>query len=109
MPAWFYILRLQSGTLYPGATTDLPRRWKEHTAGTACRTTKIDPPSALVYHEEFATFSDARCRESQIKRWSKGKKEALVAGNKEQLRNLAVSHDHRTTPAAPRNPPPSCG
>ena len=109
MPAWFYILRLQSGTLYPGATTDLRRRWQEHTAGTACRTTKIDPPAALVYHEKFATFSDARHREAQIKRWRKRKKEALVAGNKDLLRKLAVSHDHKITSAAPRNPPQSCG
>ena len=95
MPAWFYILRLQSGNLYPGATTDLTRRYQEHTAGTACRTTRIDPPTALIYQEEFETFSAARQRESQIKRWSKGKKEALIAGNKDLLRQLAVSHDHK--------------
>ena len=93
MPAWFYILRLESGTLYPGATADLQRRWKEHVAGDACRTTKHDEPKALVYEEEFATFSDARRRESQVKRWSRKKKEALVAGDKERLRTLAVSHD----------------
>lgn len=27
MSAWFYVLRLRSGKLYPGATTDLERDW----------------------------------------------------------------------------------
>ena len=95
MPSWFYILRLKSGSLYPGATKDLSQRWKDHQAGTACRTTKCDPPTAFVYQEEHETFSDARRRESQIKRWSGKKKEALVSGDKDRLRDLAVSHDHK--------------
>ena len=74
MPAWFYILRLKSGALYPGATSDLEQRWHDHVTGAACRTTKIDPPTALVYHEQFETFAQARRREAQIKRWSGKKK-----------------------------------
>lgn len=95
MPAWFYILRLKSGKLYPGATTDLKQRWKDHVAGTACRTTRYDPPTALVYQEEHETFSAARRREAQIKRWSGKKKTALVAGERDKLHALSVSHDHR--------------
>jgi predicted GIY-YIG superfamily endonuclease len=94
MSACFYILRLKSGALYPGATTDLDRRWKEHVSGDACQTTQRDPPESIVYHEAFATFPDARRREAQIKRWTRKKKEALVAGDKALLRALAVSHDH---------------
>ena len=51
MSAWFHMLRLQSDRLYPGATTDLHRRWQEHQQGIAGRTTEIDPPLALVYQE----------------------------------------------------------
>jgi predicted GIY-YIG superfamily endonuclease len=51
MPAWFYMLRLRSGLLYPGATTDLDRRWQEHLDGAACRTTRLDPPVELVHPE----------------------------------------------------------
>ena len=94
MSAWFYILRLKSGTLYPGATTDLKQRWADHQAGRACRTTRYDPPITLVYFEEHPTFVEARRREAQVKRWGKGKKEALVNGNKKKLCQLAVSHDH---------------
>lgn len=96
MPAWFYILRLKSGTLYPGATTNLQQRWADHQAGRACRTTKLDPPEAMVYQEQFNSFPAARHREAQIKRWSAKKKEALVAGDMFHLKQLAVSHDHKT-------------
>jgi len=91
MPAWFYILRLQSGSLYPGATTDLKQRYEEHSCGRACKTTALDPPVALVYSEEYETFSNARRREAQVKRWSRAKKEALVSGDLTTLRKLAKS------------------
>ena len=91
MPAWLYILRLSSGTLYPGATKDLEERYKSHLAGKGCRTTQIDPPIALVYSEEFKTFSEARKREAQIKRWARAKKEALVSGEMNKLKELSKS------------------
>ena len=95
MTAWTYILRLKSGQLYIGSTTDLDRRFAEHTAGQACRTTKLDPPAKVVYSESFPTFSEARKREAQIKRWSRAKKEALVAGDMVKLRNLSKSRNKR--------------
>jgi putative endonuclease len=91
LSAWVYFLRLQSGNLYIGATTNLDQRCKEHFTGKACRTTKIDPPVALVYTEKFDTFSEARRRESQIKHWSRAKKEALIVGDMEKLKNLSKS------------------
>jgi putative endonuclease len=97
MSAWFYILRLQSGSLYPGATADLKQRYEEHCTKRACRTTTLDPPVALVYSEEYETFSEARQREAQVKRWSRAKKEALVADDLATLRKLSKS-----THSAPR-------
>ena len=94
MPAFFYILRLRSRRLYVGATTDLARRWQEHLAGEACRTTRLDPPVALVHSERFPTFSQARFREAQVKRWSRGKREALGSGDTTSLHRLAASRDH---------------
>ena len=94
MPAWFYILRLRSGCLYPGSTTALARRLDEHRTGKGGRTTALDPPAELAYSEEFLTFGAARRREAQVKRWSRAKKEALVAGDCARLPALAVSHDH---------------
>ena len=89
MPAWLYILRLKSGQLYAGSTTDLDRRIEEHYSGHACRTTKLDPPVGLVYSEGWATFADARRREAQIKRWSRSKKEALASGDLIKLRDIS--------------------
>ena len=91
MPAWLYILRLKSGQLYIGSTADLDRRFEEHLAGRACRTTELDPPLKLVYSEFFPTFSEARWREAQVKRWSSAKKEALVSGELAKLRELSKS------------------
>jgi putative endonuclease len=51
----------------------------------------LDPSIKLVHSESLPTFSDARKREAQIKRWSRAKKEALVAGDMVKLRNLSKS------------------
>ena len=91
MPGWLYILRLKSGGLYIGATTVLNQRYKDHCSGNAIRTTKIDPPVKLVYSEELATFSDARRREAQIKRWTRAKKESLISGDLKRLKQLSKS------------------
>jgi putative endonuclease len=89
MSAWFYILRLQSTHLYCGSTRSLEKRVKEHFAGRACRTTKIDRIIALVYSEEFPSYKQAYRREQQVKRWSRSKKEALIAGDPSRLKTLA--------------------
>ena len=93
MTASTYILRFESGQLYIGATTDLKQRYQDHLNGRACRTTNLDPPLKIVYSESLPTFSDARKREAQIKRWSRAKKESLVAGDIVKLRNLSKSRD----------------
>ena len=95
MTAWTYILRLKSGQLYIGSTTNLDRRYAEHDAGHGGRTTKLDPPLKLIYSESFPTFSEARKREAQIKRWTRAKKEALVTGDMVKLRNLSKSNNRK--------------
>jgi predicted GIY-YIG superfamily endonuclease len=90
-----YVLRLHSGQLYIGSTTDLVQRILDHTAGRASRTTAIDAPIALVHLEPFDTFSHARTREAKLKRWSRAKKEALIRGDLTSLRTLACSKDRR--------------
>ena len=89
MPAFFYMLRLRSGRLYSGATTDLAQRLADHQSGTACRTTAYDHPVSLVHTESFETFPEARRREAQVKRWTRAKKEALSAGDLALLKVLS--------------------
>jgi putative endonuclease len=88
-PAWFYILRLQSTNLYSGSTRSLEKRIQDHFAGKGCHTTRIDRPIALVYSEEHPTYKEAYRREQQVKRWTRAKKEALIAGDLDQLKKLA--------------------
>jgi putative endonuclease len=86
-----YFLRLQSGKLYIGASTDLPQRLDDHVSGQACRTTALDPPIALLRVEVCSTFAEARQREAQLKRWSRAKKTALVRGDLEKLKTSSES------------------
>jgi predicted GIY-YIG superfamily endonuclease len=56
MTAWLYILRLQSDSLYIGATKDLKKRYALHRDGSAGRTTSLDPPVSIVYSEDTILF-----------------------------------------------------
>jgi putative endonuclease len=86
-----YILRLKSGGIYIGASTDLEQRLDDHISGQACRTTLLDPPATLVRVEIYTTYAEARKREAQLKRWSRAKKETLILGNVDRLRLLSQS------------------
>jgi predicted GIY-YIG superfamily endonuclease len=44
----------------------------------------------LVHAEPFGSFSEARRREAQIKKWTRAKKEALIAGDLSLLKALAA-------------------
>jgi len=88
-----YILRLQSGRLYVGCSADAETRFREHSTGRACLMTKVDPPTSVAYIEIQPDYSSARRRETQIKKWSRAKKEALIAGDVLRLKTLSRSHD----------------
>ena len=88
-----YFLRLQSGIIYIGVSTDLAQRLDDHAAGQACRTTRWDRPVGVLRIELHATFAEARIREAQLKRWSRAKKEALIRGNLDHLRALSQSRE----------------
>lgn len=98
-----YILRLRSGNFYVGCSIDFEVRFREHDQGTACRTTAIDPPEVLLFIEIQTDFPTARQRESQIKRWSRAKKQALINGDHPLLQRLSKSRDGAPRPFDPRN------
>ncbi len=89
MSAWVYMLRLRSGTLYVGWTSDLSRRVDEHMKGEGGRTTRLDPPKRLAYAEKLMDVESAKEREAQLKHWTRAKKEALIAGDMKRLHTLA--------------------
>ena len=94
MNAYVYILRCRDGSYYVGSTRkSLEERIAEHNAGihggyTACRL-----PVRLVWHQDFDRITDAIAAERQLKRWSRAKKEALMAGDFPLLHELAKSRD----------------
>ena len=81
-PKWFvYILRCSDGTYYTGHAHNLENRLKAHNAGKASKYTASRRPVSLVYRESFASRSEAASREYRIKKWTRRKKEALIATN----------------------------
>ena len=68
-------------------------RFGQHVEGEGGRFTCRNRPVELVYVEEVGGKEEAERRESQIKRWSRAKKEALIKSNLKELRRLSVSRD----------------
>jgi predicted GIY-YIG superfamily endonuclease len=86
---WFvYILRCADNSLYIGETEDLDRRFLRHTDGSACAFSARRRPVVLVYSERHSSRKMALKRERQLKRWTRAKKEALIAGDARLLIRL---------------------
>lgn len=80
------MLRCADGMVYVGHTGDLHRRLAQHNDGSASRFTACRRPVVLAYAEEHTTRESAVARERQIKRWTRRKKEALIANDIERLK-----------------------
>jgi putative endonuclease len=90
MGAWLYILKCSDGCYYTGTTRgELDGRVAEHQTGTFDGFTSTRRPVTLKYSEHFERIVDAIAAEQQIKRWSRAKKEALIAGDFSRLSHLA--------------------
>ena len=86
-----YILRCADNKLYVGSTTNIEERLKRHKAGYASKFTRLHKPVELVYKEEYNTYQEAFRRERQLKKWTLAKKEALIAGDIDKLKELSKS------------------
>lgn len=79
--SWYvYILRCCDGTLYTGSTNNVPRRLSQHQKGRGAKYTRSRLPLTLVYQEPQPDRSAALRREAAIKRLSRQKKLAIIAG-----------------------------
>jgi predicted GIY-YIG superfamily endonuclease len=86
---WFvYILRCADNSLYIGATSDLDSRLLKHRDGSASHFSAAQRPVTLVYSETHPSREAALKRERQLKRWTRAKKEALLAGDSALLKRL---------------------
>lgn len=84
-----YILLCCDGSYYTGSTNNLELRLKQHQAGEGANHTKKHLPVELIYFEEFNRIDKAFYREKQVQGWTRKKKEALIAGCDNQLKEAA--------------------
>jgi putative endonuclease len=80
MTEWtVYIIRCRDQSLYTGITTDLARRFAEHTgSGRGAKALRGKAPLRLAWSRKAASRSEASRMEHWIKRMSKEQKEELV-------------------------------
>jgi predicted GIY-YIG superfamily endonuclease len=86
--AYVYVLRCADGSYYVGHTDNLRARLSEHQSGEGANFTAARRPVEMVYAEEHPTSVRAERREPQLKRWSRAKKEALIAQDLALLKRL---------------------
>ncbi len=81
-----FILKCADGSYYVGTTrSDLEVRVAAHNAGHFDAHTASRRPVRLVYAQYFDRLIDAIRAQHQIKRWSRRKKEALIASSWHQV------------------------
>ena len=88
MPWFVYILRCSDLSYYVGHTENPQQRVITHNAGRGPVYTSRRRPVELAY-EEMPSKAAAVKRERQMKKWSRSKKQALIAGNSATLKGLS--------------------
>jgi predicted GIY-YIG superfamily endonuclease len=91
---FLYIVRCADDSLYVGHTSDLESRVNLHNQGRGALWTARRLPVHLVYQEPQPSEVKAVARERQIKRWTHGKKLALINGDRATLKSLAKRRIH---------------
>ena len=81
-----YMLACRDGSLYTGATNDLPARLERHATGNGARYTRSRLPVTLVYEERAKDQGMALRREAALKRLTRAEKLVLVAARHQRRR-----------------------
>ena len=88
MDYFVYILRCADKSLYIGHAEDVEARIERHNRGEGAAFTRRHLPVSVAFSECHASRREAVARERQLKRWTRAKKEALIAGDLALLRRL---------------------
>lgn len=93
-----YIIRADDSSLYTGITTDMARRWQQHTAVQrgGAKFFRGRKPLALVYIEEGHDRSSATRREAAIKRLARPAKELLLGAATNCVASFVHLHNEAT-------------
>jgi putative endonuclease len=87
-----YILASKrNGTLYIGITSDIFRRMQEHHQGRGSKFVTRYGVTRLVYLEEYSLYTDAIRRETNLKRWKRSWKIALIEKHNPEWNDLLES------------------
>ncbi len=87
---YVYIPASRSRTLYIGMTAFLMARILQHKRGEVDGFTKKYRITRLVYYETFRYVNNAIVRETQLKKWRRVKKVALIEKNNLTWEDLAA-------------------
>jgi putative endonuclease len=74
-----YLMECADKSIYTGITTDLKRRFEEHSSDNGARYTRSHKVIRILYSERFENRSEASKREAEIKSWKRNKKLALIS------------------------------
>jgi len=75
---YVYLIQCERGSIYTGITTDLERRFKEHSDKIGGHYTRAHKVEKILYTEEHPTRSEALKREAEIKKFSRKEKLKLI-------------------------------
>lgn len=73
-----YMIKDNTNSLHIGLTDNPERRLREHNSGRGALFTKSTSSFEIVFLEEYETLTEARKRETQLKKWRREKKEFLI-------------------------------
>lgn len=85
-----YILKCSDQSYYVELTNNVNKRFEEHSLGLHVHSyTHSKRPLELMWFNKFSSELEAIEWEKKIKNWTRKKKEALINGNFELLKNLS--------------------
>ncbi|MGD1899039.1 MAG: GIY-YIG nuclease family protein [Phormidesmis sp.] len=93
MASWsLYIIRTRQNTLYTGITTDIDKRFAEHSAAgkKGAKYLRAKGPLQLVYSVSMRSHTLAAKAEHRVKKLTKAQKEKIVVQALSQAELLSV-------------------
>jgi adenosylmethionine-8-amino-7-oxononanoate aminotransferase len=87
----YFLTNWNNKVLYIGVTNDLERRLSEHKSKLAKGFTEKYNIYKLVYIEHYFDIEAAFQREKQLKKWARHKKDALVAKDNPEWKDLSLN------------------
>ena len=75
---YVYLIQCEGGSIYTGITTDLERRFKEHSDKIGGHYTRAHKVEKILYMEKHPTRSEALKRETEIKKFRRKEKLKLI-------------------------------